>query len=173
MKITLEGVDCTGKNTIAKFLSDIFGISYFDTDYNKLNVSEFHRDFISGMLYTEMQMYKSLDNFVKPRYSLTELVYSEIYGRKCDQDILEDGCLINHILILILIEEDKYEEYSKLVLSERGEEELLSWEQIDNLQKYYLKYFNASKINNKFAVEWNPNLRDLCWSIKDKINGIK
>lgn len=81
MNIIIEGVDCTGKNTLAKELAKELKMQYFDSDYSKdtlykaINSGSNEHDFYAGMLYTEMQMFKSLDNIIKARFFNSSYVY--------------------------------------------------------------------------------------------------
>lgn len=89
MILLLEGVDASGKSSIAQAIEVKYpyltNIVEPDTTRHILsfkNEKEKYACFVSGQIHNTLTMFKYFDNFIQTRFHLSDFVYSNFYNRK-------------------------------------------------------------------------------------------
>lgn len=156
-------MDVAGKNTIAKRLAKNLEMSYLDSEW-KAHPEELKGESwfnaIQGINLQQCQMYRSLDNFVKTRFSLSEYVYSKYYNRISifDQYTMEScGHDKNHLIYIDL----EYPKYKELAAKYRPYEEAFTEEEFNKQRNLFHEAFNKSIIINKVIIQNDGDIDDL------------
>ncbi len=173
MIITIEGLDSSGKNTISKKIASHFKLDYIDTDFNATighNLLS-KSNFIDGINLMTSQVFKSSDNLVKPRYSLSEKVYSEYYNRKSAISSLDLELAAIDKLVLIYIDIE-YDKYLYIMKEYRFDETPFTKVEFNKQRDLFLKAFNESVILNKIIIK-NNELEEVFQKSVEFINKIK
>ena len=103
MKVIIEGCDLTGKTTLINKLKNYYNddrLSYLHFSYKDRTDYEFYNTILDK------------ENFIADRHFLDEIIYSEIFNRKCGLTAEEYlnlimKCKKNNIKILILTSDNK------------------------------------------------------------------
>ena len=148
MIVILEGLDRTGKSTIAEILENNFGFIKFK-DHNHLRFMDLKS--IANRLDSTLSMLVSLNkagkNIVLDRFHISELIYgtNDRGYRDCDFDHIYyiDEVLSHLNTKLYLLERNVNNEYVEAFPREVNESELLEY------QKKFRYAFDKSYIENK------------------------
>ncbi len=160
--ISIEGLDASGKNSLAKQLARELNMKYIDTEFqahpDKSLVN--WTDVVQGINIMQCQMYKSLDNFVKARFSLSEYVYSKYYNRisLIDQYEMESCGIEKNYLIYIDVDYGKYVELSSKY---RLEEPIISEIEFDKQRTLFLEAYKRTLIINKVIIKNDGSFENL------------
>lgn len=174
--VITEGLDCSSKTTLAKKIAFQFKLDFIDTDYFAQEFKDFKgndwKSVVNGINLVTAQFFKSISNVVKPRYSLSERVYSEYYNRKSaiDPVDLELAAIDKLVLIYIDIE---YDFYLNLMQTKRFDEEPFTKEEFDKQRTLFLKAFDDSLILNKIIIKNDSTLENLFNKAVDFVNRVK
>lgn len=152
MKVIIDGCDLTGKTTLIKKLKDY---------YNNDDLSYLHFSYKDRTDYNFYNIMLDKQNFIADRHFLDEIIYSEIFNRKCGLTSEEYIKLINKCkkenIKIIILTVDNFTLLERL--KKRGEEEK---EVCNNL-------FKINNYFNKLAETFNFKLID---TTKDSIDDI-
>jgi len=126
--IFIEGVDGCGKTELAKRLAQHYGLMYIDNGPFREGLTMFDSTawtyIVGGINLQQTQFVHSGRGFVKTRYSLSERVYSEYFGRPSIMrpDIMELAALEKAVVILVDI---RYPLWFQLWMQFRNREPML------------------------------------------------
>lgn len=171
--ITIEGLDGSGKNSLAKKIAKYFKLDYIDTDFNanKGHSLISKSNFIDGINLATVQFFKSTSNLVKTRYSLSEKVYAEYYNRisLIDPIDLELAAIDKLVLIYIDIE---YPKYLQIMKNYRFDETPFTEDEFNKQRNLFLKAYNESLILNKIFIK-NDDIENVFNKSIEFINNVK
>lgn len=159
MIITLSGVDGSGKDFLGKKLANVLDYNIWSDDPSP-HIIHYEKNewqhFVSGLNISFMQVFKTFDNFIKPRYALDEYVYQKVYKRSgIDQNLMEKYGLEKHLCVLIDI---SYETYLRNVSSRN--EEIFSIESFDYQRNLFIEAFDNSIVSSKIIIENNSTPKE-------------
>lgn len=174
--IVIEGMDCSGKTSIAKAVAGRFNMSYIDSEWNHENNDaleiESREDFFKGVLTAEAQFMKSITGVVKTRYALSDAVYSAFYNRVSIVNHfqeLED--LVGDKLITVLIDID-YQTYVSNMQVNRPIEVAFHSKKFDVQRQMFLDAFKFSRCKNRFIIKNDKPLPQLTEDIIHNLFGL-
>ena len=147
MIVILEGLERTGKSTLAKQFEEHGFINFKDHNHSRKMNPEFIKERLDATLSFLIQADKNNINVVMDRYHLSEYFYGR-YVRKYNQDNFEYIWFIDEVLShlnthLILLERDISKEYIESYPSEISEKEL------KNYKKNFHYIWDKSYIKSK------------------------
>ena len=150
MIYTIEGLDCSGKTEVSKIIAKKLNLAFFDTDFlnDGFDKTSDFKTYVRGLNVALAQAYNSLDNFVKPRFQLSEYVYQKTYNRDgIDfRDLDCAGINKNHLVLIDM----EYEKYLKNTKSR--DEKITSKEDFEKQRSLFKEAFNLSVVPNKKIV---------------------
>lgn len=150
MIVILEGLERTGKSTIAEILENNFGFIRFK-DHNHL--MEMDSSSISNRLDATLSMIVALDkagkNVVLDRFHISELIYGTYYrgyNRENFQHVRYIDEVLSHLNTKLILLERTVDEKYKEVFPHSGHEK-----EIDMMQKDFRYEVDKSYIENKMV----------------------
>lgn len=173
MLIIVEGMDCTSKSTLCRYIEKQFGFEYYKESlgYKERLVPNYD----GGKHYKDLSKHllSRKKNLVIDRFHLGEIINPIIRkdGRRpLSMDELKDiENILNPHSVLILC--DTSINFIENAFSHRGEE-IADKNDIQYLKYLYYSFFKASKIRSKriFDVEKDTNFFNISKYLKIKIN---
>lgn len=174
--IVIEGMDCSGKTSVAKAVAGRFNMNYIDSEWghdnNDAQEEKYRADFFKGVLTAEAQFLKSITGAVKTRFALSDAVYSAFYTRLSIVDHfqeLED--LVGDKLITVLIDID-YQTYITNMQLNRPTEVAFHSKKFDVQRQMFLDAFKFSRCKNRFIIKNDKPLPDLTEDIIQNLFGL-
>lgn len=152
--VILEGVDSCGKTSVAKEIARLWGFTFIDTDWHNLDYKRATgldtRPYFDGLNLATAQFLKSAKGLIKPRYSLSEAVYSKYYkrGSLLTQEEMESVIITKGIVFYIDIDYDKYCEIHKT----RSIEPPMDKHMFEDQQGLFYQAFENCKVYHKYRI---------------------
>jgi len=159
MIIILEGMDGTGKTTLARKFEDL-GYTFFKEDDKLKHFINFKSDpekweyFVTGMNAQLLNVFDNFDNFVKDRFHFSEYVFSKYTNRKSHLSFyhLEEHLIhLNKEIYLFLFQCD-YDTYIERTLN-KEEPYKFSKDEYDELNRKFYDAFNQSELRNQIYMD--------------------
>jgi thymidylate kinase len=154
MIVIIEGVDKTGKTSIAKALSEKIGLTNFrlyqkhTLDFNESNKWPWY---VGGMNIALMNVCKAFDNFILDRFHYSEYVYSKSLLRNTIIPFEVMDNFLNEIStpVITFLLDTNWETY----MSRCGDEtKRFSKEEFDTQRMFFNAAHANTKLKNKFKI---------------------
>ena len=150
MIVILEGMERTGKSTLAKIFESKGFVNFKDKVHNEDFSSNAMLNRYSALINMLMALNNKGVNIVIDRFHISDLVYRKVY--RSDQSISTHDFFVDDILAslnasLILCERTIDDDYIKQYPKNR------SIDKIDLLKNSFEYYFDKSSIKNKFRFD--------------------
>lgn len=149
MNIILEGVDCSGKSTLAQALSMKAGLKVF-AEPRKHDISFLDKDNYSayafGSIMSTVELLRTADLNIKDRLHLSEVVYSKLYGRPSHVSFaaVDEALVASKIKTVLVLLEVDYETYAKRTLEKK--EHVNTREVFTDERTYFARAYDASNL---------------------------
>jgi thymidylate kinase len=165
--IIFEGPDLCGKTEIGKALSKELKMSYFKNtaEHNSFREDSFTQSaFIeSNYLFSLLNQINFPDNgIILDRHMPSEYVYSKVYNRKTNFDLIweTDNKFANLNTTIIYCFKTKYKDFN---------DEVISFDKIEKIKEMYEDYFSKTKIKVIRLNTTDENLEREIKEIKEKL----
>lgn len=161
--VIFVGPDMCGKTEIGKAVAKRMNLEYFknNAEHSRFNADSFINELRHcGPLTLEFidQINFKGDGIVLDRYTPCEWVYSKVYNRKTDEDLIWeiDQKLADRNATIVYCYKDYYKKF---------EDEVIKEKEIASIKKEYENYFNQSAVKviklNTTSEDLNQQLREL------------
>jgi len=173
MIIIIEGVDKTGKTTLAKELAKKLGLQYFKSNLQKGHFN--NNDFKNALKYEGLFMIDFLEqvniNLIIDRSYPSEFAYARAYERETDDKILfelDDRCAKLGVLMIYCYKTDN-DQY----LNELTDEIIIDHTKMDLIKHCYDSFFKMTACKHLYLNMDSRDLDKQIYAVKEWLKGVE